>query len=67
MLIQRADVLDIPVMAAASLKTKLSRWENGHEAVSEPYQRLFREIYGRANEELGFPPDIEDGDAAELR
>ncbi|TWF91651.1 hypothetical protein FHU35_1874 [Saccharopolyspora dendranthemae] len=64
---QRADVRGVPVMTAASLKTKLSRWENGHEQVSEPYQRLFREIYGRTNEELGFPADEEDDDTAELR
>jgi len=37
------------------LKGKLSRWENGHEQVSEPYRRLFRELYGRTNAELGFP------------
>lgn len=67
MLLKRADALGVPVMTAASLKTKLSRWENGHEAVSETYQRLFRDIYGRTNEELGFPPEIEDCDAAELR
>lgn len=64
---QRADVRGVPVMTAASLKTKLSRWENGHEQVSQPYQRLFREIYGRTNDELGFPADEEDDDAAELR
>ena len=35
-------------MSPASLKTKLSRWENGHEAVGLPeYRRLFRDIYGR--------------------
>lgn len=64
---QRASALGISVMARSSLKTKLSRWENGHEAVSEPYRRLFRDVYGRTNEELGFPPEIDDGDAAELR
>ena len=67
MLLKRADALGVPVMTAASLKTKLSRWENGHEAVSETYQRLFRDIYGRTNEELGFPPEADDSDAAELR
>ncbi|SFQ01535.1 hypothetical protein SAMN05421810_104201 [Amycolatopsis arida] len=68
LVIQRAAARGIPVMSATSLKTKLSRWENGHEQVSEPYQRLFRDIYGRTNEELGFPPeDTDDGGAAELR
>lgn len=67
MLRRRASTLGVPVMTAASLKTKLSRWENGRESVSEPYQRLFREVYGRTNEELNFPPEPDDGDAAELR
>lgn len=67
MLGQRASALGIAVMTPASLKTKLSRWENGHEAVGEPYRRLFRDIYGRTNDELGFPADADDGDASELR
>ncbi|HEY0639827.1 MAG TPA: tetratricopeptide repeat protein [Pseudonocardiaceae bacterium] len=67
MMCQRAAVLNIPVMSAVSLKTKISRWENGHEPVSQPgYRRLFREIYGRTNAELGFPPEPEDSDADEL-
>lgn len=67
MLLRRAHSLDIPVMTATSLKTKLSVWENGRERVSEPYQRLFREIYGRTSSELGFPTENEDTDADELR
>jgi tetratricopeptide (TPR) repeat protein len=66
MLLRRADTLGVPVMSAVSLKTKVSRWENGHEAVSATYQRLFRDIYGRTNEELGFPPEEDDDDADEL-
>jgi hypothetical protein len=68
LLLARADALGIAVMSAASLKTKLSRWENGHEAVGLPeYRRLFRDIYGRTNEELGFPPELENGEIGELR
>jgi tetratricopeptide (TPR) repeat protein len=67
MLVQRAHSRDIPVMTATSLKTKLSVWENGHERVSEPYRRLFREIYGRTNRELGFPGDDEGSDTDDLR
>jgi transcriptional regulator with XRE-family HTH domain len=67
MLRQRASALGLSVMSAASLKTKLSRWENGHESVSPPYWRLFRDIYGRTNEELGFPLEPEDSEAEELR
>jgi tetratricopeptide (TPR) repeat protein len=67
LLLQRALALGTPVMTRASLKTKLSRWENGHEAVSELYRRLFRDIYGRTNEELGFPSEDDDNEANELR
>ncbi|ONI77081.1 hypothetical protein ALI144C_33850 [Actinosynnema sp. ALI-1.44] len=66
MLLHRADALALPVMSAASMKTKMSRWENGREAVSAQYQRLFRDVYGRTNEELGFPPEQDDNDADEL-
>ncbi|MBA0125550.1 tetratricopeptide repeat protein [Haloechinothrix sp. YIM 98757] len=66
MLLARAEARGIPVMTEASLKVKLSRWENGHEAVSQPYRRLFREIYGRTNDELGFPPEDDDADNEEL-
>ncbi|MCA1185896.1 tetratricopeptide repeat protein [Saccharopolyspora sp. 6T] len=67
MLDRLAKRLDVSVMSPTSLKTKLSRWENGHESVSEPYRRLFREIYGRTDEELGFPSEPDDQDVAELR
>lgn len=68
MLMARADRIGEQVATRASLKTKLSRWENGHEPVSGAgYQRLFRDIYGRTNEELGFPSEQQDDEAAELR
>ncbi|MBB4684645.1 tetratricopeptide repeat protein [Amycolatopsis jiangsuensis] len=66
MLLRRADELGTPVMSATSLKVKLSRWENGHEAASQPYRRLFRDVYGRTNDELGFPPEETDDEAEEL-
>ncbi|WIX83312.1 tetratricopeptide repeat protein [Amycolatopsis carbonis] len=66
MLLRRADTLAVPVMSATSLKTKLSRWENGREAVSQPYRRLFRDIYGRTSEELGFPEEEANDEADEL-
>lgn len=66
MLLRRADVLAVPVMSATSLKTKLSRWENGREAVSQPYRRLFRDVYGRTSEELGFPDEETNDEADEL-
>jgi tetratricopeptide (TPR) repeat protein len=64
---QRASALGLAIMSPTSLKTKLSVWENGHESVSDLYWRLFRDVYGRTNEELGFPPEQEDSEAAELR
>lgn len=67
MITARAQSLGEPIMTGASLKTKLSRWENGHEAVSQPYRRLLRDVYGRTDDELGFPPDIQDDDTEELR
>ncbi|ASO22946.1 hypothetical protein AHOG_26735 [Actinoalloteichus hoggarensis] len=57
MMIGRALRLNISVASENALKVMLSRWENGRDEVASPdYQRLFREVYGRTNEELGFPP-----------
>jgi hypothetical protein len=68
MLERQARADQITIMTPTSLKTKLSRWENGHESVGLPeYRRLFREIYGRTNAELGFPDERPDGPADELR
>jgi transcriptional regulator with XRE-family HTH domain len=48
---------DGPDATAASLKTQLSRWENGH-AVPEPeYRHLLGELYARTPEELGLRPE----------
>jgi hypothetical protein len=57
-----------PVAAKTALLVMISRWENGHDQVTEPmYRMLFREYYGRTNEELGFPPEPLDGASEELR
>jgi len=37
-----------------SLKTQLSRWENGHKVPNDFYRQLFRSIYGLTDLELGF-------------
>ena len=64
----RAAERGLAVASLSSLRTMLSRWENGHDEVTEPeYQLLFREVYGRTNEELGFSPQPEDDSIAELR
>ena len=68
LLTRRADTRNLHIATKASLKTKLSRWENGKEQPSQIYRQLFREIYGRTNAELGFPDEPEeDPEAAELR
>src|SRR5215475_8563172 len=67
-MIGRAKVLNIPVAAPSSLATMVSRWENGHDQVTDPgYRRMFRDILGRSNQELGFPDEPEDEGLEELR
>ena len=44
---------EIEVASAASLKTQLSRWENGH-VTPDYYQELLCELYGSTPGELGF-------------
>jgi len=67
-MIRRARELNIPIAARTSLHTMLSRWENGKETVTDPgYRRLFREILGRTNEELGFPEEPVDDGIEDLR
>lgn len=67
-LIRRAAERGRGIATAASLRTMLSRWENGHDEVTDLYyQSLFRDIYGRTNEELGFAPEQVDDSAQELR
>lgn len=42
-----------PVAAVPSLKTLLSRWENGHALPEPQYRSLLGELYGRTSAELG--------------
>src|SRR5918994_312882 len=44
------------VAVPASLKTQLSRWENGHAVPEAPYRVLLAELYGRTAVELGLEP-----------
>jgi transcriptional regulator with XRE-family HTH domain len=50
----RGRTAGIAVMTRSSLKTALSRWENGHVIPDRHYRRLLREIYGLTDTELGF-------------
>lgn len=45
----------VPMPTRESLKTQLSRWENGHVAPQEPYCSLLAEVYGVAPVDLGLP------------
>jgi transcriptional regulator with XRE-family HTH domain len=47
-----ADRGQVDVASAASLKTQLSRWENG-TVPDEPYRTLLAELYDRELGELG--------------
>ncbi|MHA6796104.1 tetratricopeptide repeat protein [Pseudonocardia bannensis] len=51
-----------PTAAPASLKTQLSRWENGHSLPEPPYRRLLAELYGRAEVSFGFEPTTPAGE-----
>lgn len=53
-LARRGRAASVPVMAPASLRTAVSRWENGHVVPDAHYRRLLREIYGLTDAELGF-------------
>jgi transcriptional regulator with XRE-family HTH domain len=51
---RRSRAAGLTVMSRSSLKTALSRWENGHVVPDSHYRRLFREIFGLSDVELGF-------------
>ncbi len=40
-----------------SLKSQVSRWENGHVVPESQYRRLLREVYGLDDRDLGFDDD----------
>ncbi|GII24639.1 helix-turn-helix domain-containing protein [Planosporangium mesophilum] len=58
---QAAVDLGVTIAEERSLKTMLSRWENGHGQIDAVYQRLFCRIYGRDPDELGFVGDSVNG------
>lgn len=51
---QQADRDQLPIASPASLKTMLSRWENGQGAPGAVYQDLFCKIYNSTASDLGF-------------
>lgn len=58
-LIKQARADKVSVAPATTLKTSVSRWENGHRTPSYFYRGLLRKVTGRTDVELGFtqPPD----------
>lgn len=56
---KHARLLGVTLPAPSSLKTELSRWENGHRTPDAFYQRLFAMAYGRTPEDLGFLQDLD--------
>lgn len=55
-----------PEASAASLKTQLSRWENGHAVPDAVYRELLAELYDRTAHELGLVSSVpERGDGAD--
>jgi transcriptional regulator with XRE-family HTH domain len=52
--------LGVTLPSPSSLKTELSRWENGHRAPDVFYQRLFEMVYDRSAADLGIVQPIAD-------
>jgi len=53
-LTQQAKAARVPIADGSSLKTMLSRWENGRGHPDATYQRLFCHLFGLDMDELGF-------------
>lgn len=51
----RAAAHGLPERSVPSRKTDISRWENGHVVPEPPMRAVLREIYGRTDDDLGFP------------
>jgi transcriptional regulator with XRE-family HTH domain len=51
---QQAVTLNIRLATSASLKTQISRWENGHCQPDDIYRQVFRALYGQTDAHLGF-------------
>jgi transcriptional regulator with XRE-family HTH domain len=51
----RAAAHGLPERSVPSRKTDISRWENGHVLPEPPMRAVLREIYGRTDDDLGFP------------
>jgi transcriptional regulator with XRE-family HTH domain len=61
---KQARSLGLTLPSARSLKTELSRWENGHRNPDAFHQRLFAMTYRRSPEDLGIAHDDADASLA---
>ncbi|MET7993097.1 helix-turn-helix transcriptional regulator [Amycolatopsis sp. NPDC005232] len=52
----RAVAHGLAIRPITSRKTDISRWENGRVTPEPPMRAVLREIYGRTDAELAFPP-----------
>ena len=50
---QQAEDMGLRLPASASLKTQVSRWENGHCTPDEFYRQLFQAVFGQSDVDLG--------------
>lgn len=57
----------VATAAPASLKTQLSRWENGHTRPDPPYPALLGELFGCPADELGLGSDAQPAAASAAR
>ena len=63
---RRGRATGLVVMSTPSLRTALSRWENGHITPDRDHRQLLRDIYGLTDAELGFSPAAVVADEQEL-
>src|SRR6476659_2918325 len=54
----------IALPSLETLKSRVSRWENGHSVPDEFYRQLLREAFGMDDHELGFSLDADEPLAA---
>ena len=56
-LVCRANAYRIKIASRASLKTLISRWENGHATPDPPYRSLLQVVFSTDSSALGFSSD----------
>lgn len=57
-LMRAAHETGVTLPSAVTMKTAISRWENGHRVPEEFYRQLFRVVFGLTDFDLGFAPMV---------